>query len=786
MEENCRGLRGFCRDRQSHRRVCWTRRVKMWPMGNCISKRFGPHCTLKLSSILLNRQIGPCVTNATLRRGKQDNGTSDSSLFKPVPVRPNPDDINVGAELSGNLKKADLQRLLTLFSKHKKIASLAVEYGLSGNLHVEALNHFKRYCIEADTLPTDLHVTLSDILQGVGNVTDIFPFYLRHAKLIFPHINCIDDLKKISDLRCPANWYPLARARTRKIIFHAGPTNSGKTYHALERFIVAKSGVYCGPLKLLAAEVFRKSNERGTPCDLITGEERINVKGEENPADHASCSVEMVNLNKNYEVAVIDEIQLMRDTGRGWAWTRALLGIPAEEIHICGEFAAVDLVTALCSTAGENVEVRKYQRLTNLQVENKALCDLSRVQPGDCIVCFNKNDIFTVSCTLERMGIEIAVIYGGLPPGTKLSQASKFNDPANPCKVLVATNAIGMGLNLHIRRIIFYSLIHPVINEKGEKEMNTISVSSALQIAGRAGRYGTQWEKGFVTSYKPEDLPTLQKLLKKSPEPINQAGLHPTPDQIELYGYHLPNATLSNLMDIFVSLCTVDDSLYFMCNMEDFKFLADMIQHVPLPLRTRYIFCCAPINKKVPFVCTMFLKFARQYSKNDAITFNWLCQQLGWPLAAPKNILDLMHLEAVFDVLDLYLWLSYRFVDLFPDVVLIRDIQKEIDKVIQLGIIRLAELLKRSETGISSGVLPVTQSENFELQTKKQRYYKGITEGRIGSRPEGKAFGERKLTDRLLAQGLLTPQMLKELQEEWSQEAKKENNRWRNTGTDDD
>lgn len=60
--------------------------------------------------------------------------------------------------------------------------------------------------------------------------------------------------------------------------------------------------------------------------------------------------------------------------------------------------------------------------------------------------------------------------------------------------------------------------------------------------------------------------------------------------------------------DIFVSLCTVDDSLYFMCNLDDFKFLADMIQHVPLPLRARYVFCCAPINRKLPYVCTMFLK----------------------------------------------------------------------------------------------------------------------------------------------------------------------------------
>lgn len=182
-------------------------------------------------------------------------------------------------------------------------------------------------------------------------------------------------------------------------------------------------------------------------------------------------------------------------------------------------------------------------------------------------------------------------------------------------------------------------------------------MSNALQIAGRAGRFKTQWENGFVTTFRADDLPVLRKILGQTPEPLKQAGLHPTADQIELYAYHLPDATLSNLMDIFVNLCTVDDSLYFMCNIEDFKFLAEMIQHVPLPLRARYIFCCAPINKKMAFVCSMFLKITRQYSKNEAITYDFIARNCGLPLSLPKTILDLVFLEAVFDVMDLYLWL---------------------------------------------------------------------------------------------------------------------------------
>lgn len=70
----------------------------------------------------------------------------------------------------------------------------------------EASNSFRRYCIESESLPVDLHVVVCDIIQGVGNVTDIFPYFMRHAKEIFPHIDCMDDLKKISDLRTPANW----------------------------------------------------------------------------------------------------------------------------------------------------------------------------------------------------------------------------------------------------------------------------------------------------------------------------------------------------------------------------------------------------------------------------------------------------------------------------------------------------------------------------------------------------------------------------------------------------
>lgn len=266
----------------------------------------------------------------------------------------------------------------------------------------------------------------------------------------------MEDLKHISDLTEPSFWYVDAREIKRKIIYHAGPTNSGKTYSALKRFQEAESGIYCGPLKLLANEVFIKSNSNGIDCDLVTGEERKFGNESGKQSEHMACTVEMANLEKNYDVAILDEIQMIKDQQRGWAWTRALLGIKAKEIHVCGDISASELVSDLSFLTGDEFEIRTYERLTALNIMNKALESFDNVEPGDCFVCFNKNDIYHVLNHLEARGHEVAVIYGSMPPGVKLAQAARFNDPNDKCKILVATDAIGMGLNLNIRRVIFY------------------------------------------------------------------------------------------------------------------------------------------------------------------------------------------------------------------------------------------------------------------------------------------------------------------------------------------
>lgn len=735
------------------------------------------NCYVSSGSVLSNKQhqAGSVVCSRRVSSNSSSPKPPDTSLFVPVSLKTDSSaDGSVGAELTQPLDRSELLKILNRFYKRKEMQKLAADHGLDARLFHQAFISFRKYALEMSSLPADLHIILSDICSGAGHIDDIYPYFMRHAKQIFPMLDCMDDLRKISDLRVPANWYPEARAIERKVIFHAGPTNSGKTYHAIQRYLAAKSGVYCGPLKLLAHEIFEKSNTAGVPCDLVTGEERTFVDLEGRAASHVACTIEMCSVSTPYEVAVIDEIQMIKDPSRGWAWTRALLGLCAEEIHICGEPAAIDFIRELMYTTGEEVEVHTYQRLTPFAILDHAVESLDKLRPGDCIVCFSKNDIYSISRQIEARGLECAVIYGSLPPGTKLSQAKKFNDPDDPCKILVATDAIGMGLNLSIKRIIFNSLMKPNINEKGEKHMETISTSQALQISGRAGRFSSKFKEGEVTTMHRDDLPVLKEILSQSIDPIETAGLHPTAEQIEMFAYHLPDATLSNLVDIFVSLSQVD-GMYFVCNIDDFKFLADMIQHIPLNLRSRYVFCTAPINKKQPFVCTSFLKFARQFSRDEPLTFDWVCRHVNWPLSAPKNIKDLVHLEAVHDVLDLYLWLSYRFMDMFPDTALIRETQRELDNIIQQGVQNITRLIRATDPAIADS-----------LQTPSSRH--GQTGGISGSvssnytinsrGPKGQRRSEetmdRSLASRLVRDGMLTPELLRQLQREWSKGKKQE------------
>lgn len=380
-------------------------------------------------------------------------------------------------------------------------------------------------------------------------------------------------LSRLSHLRNPAEFYPAARRLSpRKFILHIGPTNSGKTFHALEALRKASSGFYCGPLRLLAYEVFEKLNSAGCATDLVTGQEVERKEG----SRHKSCTIEMCEIDggglgveegvtsflegaasgKVVDVAVVDEIQLIGDLNRGWAWTRVVLGALAREIHLCGDESALPIVTKILADLGDSIEIRTYKRLSPLKVASNAVRGYEDLRQGDCVIAFGRKKLFDIKKCIEKTtNHKVGVLYGALPPAVRRDQARRFNQTninltslkqkngtfssTQLTDILVATDAVGMGLNLSINRIVFSE----VVKFDGKKRRQ-LTISEIKQIGGRAGR-GRSSLGGIVTSLDPRDLSLIKSSLNGQPTPlVSRAGLMPTLEQFELFAAALAPQTL--------------------------------------------------------------------------------------------------------------------------------------------------------------------------------------------------------------------------------------------------
>ncbi len=307
----------------------------------------------------------------------------------------------------------------------------------------------------------------------------------------------------------PEKQYPEARAMKRQFILHVGPTNSGKTYEALQRLKQAYHGIYLGPLRLLALEVYDRMMADGIPCDMITGEEIILTK---NSFVQAS-TVEILDIRETYDIAVIDEAQMVADENRGSFWTRAILGIRAEEIHVCCSGTARDLLVKMLKRCGDEIEIVSHERNTRLVFVPERY-DMSKdVEPGDALIAFSKKNVLAIAAALESRGIRASVIYGNLPPQTRQEQVRLFTEGVS--KVVVATDAIGMGINLPIRRVVFMNTTK--FDGVGKRRLLAEEIR---QIAGRAGRYGF-YDTGYVQSAL--DMEYVGKKLSEPFYPIRRA-----------------------------------------------------------------------------------------------------------------------------------------------------------------------------------------------------------------------------------------------------------------------
>ncbi|VEU38083.1 unnamed protein product [Pseudo-nitzschia multistriata] len=487
----------------------------------------------------------------------------------------------------------------------------------------------------------------------------------RHAQSI-QHYQLLDAK---TDLTKPHEWYSYARLDRRKIVFHGGPTNSGKTYSALERLKEAKKGLYLGPLRLLAAEIYETLTAEGLYTNLFTGQERREIAF----STHTAATVEMCNVNEEYDVVVIDEIQMISDPTRGSAWTKALLGLRCKEVHVCGGLEAAGIVQKLAEACGDDFELHRYQRFSDLKVSKKSLGknptktgSYRNVQKGDCVVAFSRNDIFAIKREIESLtDHRCCVIYGKLPPQTRADQARRFNDPDSGYDVLVASDAIGMGLNLNIKRIVFNS----IFKFNGEKIVR-LGHSDVKQIAGRAGRRNSPYPNGEVTCRDVRDLGYLRKCLSTEIEPLRKAALLPTESHIELFAEAVSaasagedpgdqNATdpanhpdLHEILRQFSAMATVRGD-YFLGRQTEMAMIAKRLRNIPIRLRDAYAMCLSPTTESSARLLEMF---ATKVSQNEVFGL----PSRSVPRKA-RSFDDLSYLCNIYSDVDLFMWLQYKF-----------------------------------------------------------------------------------------------------------------------------
>ncbi|KJZ89210.1 hypothetical protein ClosIBUN13A_CONTIG231g03644 [Clostridium sp. IBUN13A] len=312
----------------------------------------------------------------------------------------------------------------------------------------------------------------------------------------------------------PKDEYKQARSMKRKFYIHLGDTNTGKTYTALERLKTAKKGVYLSPLRILALENYEKLNNEGVKCDLLTGEEEI-VNAD---STHVSCTIERVNLKEHYDIAVIDEIQMISDPFRGMAWSKSVLGLQCDEIHVCGALNAKNLLIDMIEDCKDEYEIKEYKRAIPLVVEDTNF-SYNHVKDGDALVVFSKKRVLEIAQEYSERGIKCSIIYGDLPPEVRKMQYEQFVNKET--KVLVTTDAIGMGVNLPIQRIVFMS-----IRKFDGEEVRELTSQEIKQVGGRAGRIGI-YDVGYVAAVGGNSH-IIKEKIEREDAPIERAVIGPS------------------------------------------------------------------------------------------------------------------------------------------------------------------------------------------------------------------------------------------------------------------
>ncbi|WP_193752766.1 helicase-related protein [Aureimonas ureilytica] len=464
------------------------------------------------------------------------------------------------------------------------------------------------------------------------------------------------------------NLFPLARSIERKLLFLAGPTNSGKTYEAMRFAIEAATAEVLSPLRLLAHEHREALTQGGARAGLITGEER----DESEDFTHYARTIETIDVGRRVDVCVIDEIQMLADEQRGWAWTQALFGAPADLVVMTGSPDAIPMVERLAKVLGEPLEVRRLERKNELDAwpEPITLRDLRR---GDAVVAFSRAAVHDLREAIVPLGLSVATVYGALSPEVRRAEAARFR--RGEADVVVATDAIGMGLNLPVSRVFLAAI------EKfdGTRRRNLFH-SEIRQIGGRAGRYG-MFEKGWVGvigggGYGVEKIRAAITTPPK--ELVGRAFVRPNRESVALAAEFLETDDLAQILTFLRSRIVMDHADLKIGDMDEEIEKARRLAPVRLPLLDRLAYAIVPVSLRHPWFMDTVLTWARAHAA-------------GKP--APKPPLrsgDLQRLEDGVNLATAWLWLAQRFPAVYTDAEEVRDGVAALNDAIEKNLVKLS------------------------------------------------------------------------------------------------
>lgn len=433
--------------------------------------------------------------------------------------------------------------------------------------------------------------------------------------------------------------YPKTRQMKRRFVLHVGPTNSGKTHDAIKALEDAGEGVYLAPLRLLAFEQYERINADGHPCELLTGEEEMPVEG----AKITSSTIEMLDINRRCRVAVIDEAQMVSDRDRGGAWTAAILGVMADEVHVCLAPEAEDLIIKMVKSCGDDIEIVRHERAVPLVKSEEKVSFPDGIREKDAFIAFSRKSVIRIAGELQRMGKSVSVIYGALPYSVRHREAERFAN--GETDYLVATDAVGMGMNLPIRRVVLM---------EGRKydgeQFRQLTHSEILQIIGRAGRKG-MYDEGYWAT---DGFDSMVQSAVKAPPPKRSTACIDFPKTLIYL-----DAPLSSIIQKWTDIKAVDG--YRQTKTDVLLSLCKRAEAMTADKDLIYSLITIPFDIEKPELMSIWYSYANHVTGRPDEPRYYTLEQIQNKIRGMNSPDDIEKLEALFKSEDLIFQCVKRF-----------------------------------------------------------------------------------------------------------------------------